>query len=226
MALIFSLICRKRAEGGFKTSCPNHAPVAKIQGPAQSNMVNLDSVSLDSQDDPGTIYKQQSSSSSSNLQKNVTLSTFQSTEISMLLPSSSSESSGSCSGSSQFLQDIKTLDEKYSLVSSTPSAASHGLDKKIGRFKTFSESTLLESISETDSELQRMSGEYNCNFRLKNRLSSLAGSTTFSMDMERDRDHSFEHYSHNNPGAGSVAGSGCDCNNSQCTNNQNSTFII
>ena len=118
------------------------------------------------------------------------------------------------SGSSQFLQDIKTLDEKYSLVSSTPSV---NLDKRMGKFKTFSESTLLESISETDSECHhRMSEEFNSNnLRFKDRLSSIGGSTTFS---DRDAERSFEHYNHHD--------SVCMCNNSQCQNNQNSTFII
>ena len=119
------------------------------------------------------------------------------------------------SGSSQFLQDIKTLDEKYSLVSSTPSV---NLDKRMGKFKTFSESTLLESISETDSECHhRMSEEFNSNnlHKFKDRLSSIGGSTTFS---DRDAERSFEHYNHHD--------SVCMCNNSQCQNNQNSTFII
>ena len=193
-----------------KTSCStSHTPVK----PA-STMINLDSVSLES-DHTNDQYKPQTIEP----QKNITLSTFQNTELSLLLPSSesSSSSSGSCSGSSQFLQDIKTLDEKYSLVSSTPSV--NTLDKRMGRFKTFSESTLLESISETDSELHRMSEEYNSNLRKMGPLSSLGGSTTFSVE-ERLAEHSFEHFSHNEQC------SSCMCPNSHCHNNQNSTFII
>jgi len=212
LALIFSLVCRKRAETNTTSCSP---PPGTGHGQLKSPMINLDSVSLESDDvefKPQRDKEQPQKSSTMS-----TLSTFQNTELSLLLPSSASSSSstGSCSGSSQFLQDIKTLDEKYSLVSSTPSV---NLDKRMGKFKTFSESTLLESISETDSEChQRLSEEFNSNnLRFKDRLSSIGGSTTFS---DRDAEHSFEHYNHHHDSV-------CMCNNSQCQNNQNSTFII
>ena len=229
LALIFSLLCRKRAESrGSLSSCPSAAP-AQVKLPG--HLVNLDSVSLESQEPPDTSQTFEKPSLSP-----VTLSTFQnnSTEISMLLPPSSSasnassSSAASCGGSTQFLQDLRTLDEKYSLVSSTPSVPSSGLldkSRMMGRFQTFSESTLLESISEADSELGlRTPG--GCP---RPPLSSLGGSSaTFSLDTER-HERSFDHFSHHHhhhhpdqdPGAG--CGDHCHCENSV---DQNLTFII
>ena len=210
LALIFSLVCRKRAGGAGKTS----------GGPAPAPaLVNLDTVSLESGEQSTLQFSQQKQQEMEPHphHKNVSLSTFQNTEISMLLPSSSSSSAssttssaGSCAGSSQFLQDIKTLDEKYSLVSSTPSTAACGPgqpDKRMGRFKTFSESTLLESISETDSELHTKEWPE-------------LGHRDLAPSYGTDHEHSFEHYSHHG------AGSACSCASSQCRNNQNLTFII
>ena len=221
LALIFSLLCRKRAESSVHSSCP--APTVQVKHSHPGHLVNLDSVSLESQEtpDPQTFKNHQQNSP-------VTLlSTFQNnTEISMLLPPSSSASnassssaSTSCGGSSQFLQDLRTLDEKYSLVvSSTPSVTSGDKSRMMGRFQTFSESTLLESISEADSELG-LRAPGGC---ARPPLSSLGGSSaTFSLETDR-HERSFEHFSH------LEGGGGCGCEDSQCPDraDQNITFII
>ena len=220
LALIFSLLCRKRAESSVHSSCPAPTAAVQVKHTHPGHLVNLDSVSLDSQESSKNPVHHQHSP--------VTLlSTFQNnTEISMLLPPSSSASnassssaSTSCGGSSQFLQDLRTLDEKYSLVSSTPSVTSSGdKSRMMGRFQTFSESTLLESISEADSELGlRAPGD--C---ARPPLSSIGGSSaTFSVDTDR-HERSFEHFSH------LEGGGGCRCDDSQCPDrtDQNITFII
>ena len=269
LAVIFSLLCRKRAalRTGEAEQVTSYKP----------SLVNLDNVSLESEESVSTNQRSELSGStnqnsvlcsstnqnsvlqsttndssvSSDGKRPVTLSTFQNnTDVTMLLPSSSSSSassttsstglSGSCSGSSQFLQDLKTLDEKYSLVSSTPSGCGLGRER-MGRFKTFSESTLLESISETGSDLNnRISGEFvsanqnqvfraydqflanqnqafpACNQFSANQNPVLPGSTNQRLSYS-DHDHSFEHYNHQDQ---------CQCNNSTCQNNQNLTFII
>ena len=215
LALIFSLLCRNRAESR-RSSCP--AP-AQVKAPHPGPLVSLDTVSLESEEAPGS--QSVKSPAHQHQHSPVTLSTFQNnTEISMLLPPSSSASNASsssatsCGGSTQFLQDLKILDEKYSLVSSTPSVTS-GDKLRMGRFQTFSESTLLESISEADSELGlRPPG--GCP---RAPLSSVGSSSaTFSLDTER-HERSFEHFSH---------GGGCGCEDSQCPDraDQNLTFII
>ena len=233
LALIFSLFCRKRAETRSQSSCPASVP-AQVKHPPPGHLVNLDSVSLESQESPDISQTFEKPSSNHHLSP-VSLSTFQNntTEISMLLPPSSSasnassSSSASCGGSTQFLQDLRTLDEKYSLVSSTPSVASG--QRMMGRFQTFSESTLLESISEADSELGlRLPG--GCP---RPPLSSVGGSSaTFSLDTER-HERSFEHFSHHQPVVSGHPGQhpgagGCGCDDSQCPDreDQNITFII
>ena len=219
LALIFSLLCRKRAESRH-SSCPAPAAATQVKHPHPGHLVNLDSVSLESQESPD--HPQTFKKPVHHQHSPVTLSTFQNnTEISMLLPPSSSasnassSSAASCGGSTQFLQDLRTLDEKYSLVSSTPSVTSGDKSRMMGRFQTFSESTLLESISEAGSELGiRAPG--GCG---RPPLSSLGGSSaTFSLDTDR-HERSFEHFSHLQ---------GCECEDSQCPDraDQNVTFII
>ena len=88
LALIFSLVCRKRAGGAGKTS----------GGPAPA-LVNLDTVSLESGEQSTLQFAQekQQEMEPHPHHKNMSLSTFQNTEISMLLPSSSSSSASSSS---------------------------------------------------------------------------------------------------------------------------------
>ena len=195
LAVILSLACRKRAETSNTSSVR----------PARPALTNLDTVSLESQEEvtPDT--------------KNVTFTTFHHTGSSLLLPSSSSSSqtteTSSSSSSQLYLETIKTLDERYSLVSSTPNTTKFLQDKRKEKLQTFSQTTLLESASECGSDLSR----------LREPTNSVSDSVTFG---DERLQHSFDHFSHEGEFASPSPAPVCQCNSSTCHNNQNNLTVL
>ena len=197
LAVILSLSCRRKRAETSKTSSVS---------PARPPLTNLDTVSLESEEQlrPDT--------------KNVTFTTFHQTGSSLLLPSSSSSQTTESSGSSSqlYLETIKTLDERYSLVSSTPNTSKFLQDKRKEKLQTFSQTTLLESASECGSDLSRLRGQQGTN--------SVAESLTFGEERERLQ-HSFDHFSHDGEFP-SPSPPPCQCNSSSCHNNQNNLTVL
>ena len=193
LAVILSLSCRRKTETSNSTTSSSN--------PASPRLTNLDTVSLESQElqlRPDT--------------KNVTFTTFQNTGSSLLLPSStsppllfppsssSSQTTEISTASSQLhLETIKTLDEKYGLVSSTPNTNKIMLANRREKLETFSQTTLLgsQSISES-SELRRMSADFRDEQEFGNER------------LQR----SFDHFS------------GCECESSTCHRNQNNLTVL
>lgn len=198
LAVILSLTCRKRAETSQTSSV----------SPARPALTNLDTVSLESEREeqlrPDT--------------KNVTFTTFHNTGSSLLLPSSSSSQTTETSSSSShlYLETIKTLDEKYSLVSSTPNTTKFLQDKRKEKLQTFSQTTLLESASECGSDLSR----------LREQTNSVSDSVTFGEDREERLQHSFDHFSHEGEFPSPTPPPACQCNSSTCHNNQNNLTVL
>ena len=195
LALILSLTCRRRK----RAETSNTSSVS----PARPGLTNLDTVSLESEEQlrPDT--------------KNVTFTTFHQTGSSLLLPSSSSSQTTETSSSSShlYLETIKTLDEKYSLVSSTPNNSKFLQDKRKERLQTFSQTTLLESCtgSESGSDLSRLRGQQG---------------TNCVAELERERlQHSFDHFSHDGEFA-SPSPPPCQCDSSSCHTNQNNLTVL
>ena len=198
LAVIISISCRKRAESEDTSSAGHQRPV----------LTNLDTVSLESQEEgvrPDT--------------KSVTFTTFHSsanTGSSLLLPSSSSSQTTETSASSSqlYLETIKTLDEKYSLspVCSTPNTSKLMQDKRKEKLQTFSQTTLLESVSECGSELRRISGDFR-DLQLP--------SVTSSYEEERLQ-QSFDHYSHQE----FPSPPPCQCNSTTCHRNRNNLTVL
>ena len=189
LAIILSLTCRKRAGTSDTSSVSQCRPA----------LTNLDTVSLESEQEvrPDT--------------KNVTFTTFQN-----ILPSSSSSQTTETSTTSSqlYLETIKTLDQKYSLspVSSTPNASKMMQERRKENLQTFSQTTLLESASECDSELRRMSGDWR-----DQRLISASDSLG-----EERLQHSFDHFSHED----FPSPSPCQCSSSSCHRNQNNLTVL
>ena len=197
LAIILSLACRKRAETG-KTSSAS---------PARPALTNLDTVSLESEAETEGGHRPDT--------KNVTFTTFHNTGSSLLLPSSSasSQTTESCSSSSHlYLETIKTLDEKYSLVSSTPNTTKFLQDKRKEKLQTFSQTTLLESASECGSDLSR----------LREPTNSVSDSVTFG---DERLQHSFDHFSHDGEFP-SPPPPACQCHSSSCHDNQNNITVL
>ena len=201
LAVILSLACRKRAETS-KTSSVR---------PARPALTNLDTVSLESERESEREEQLRPDT------KNVTFTTFHHTGSSLLLPSSSSSSqtteTSSSSSSQLYLETIKTLDERYSLVSSTPNTTKFLQDKRKEKLQTFSQTTLLESASECGSDLSR----------LREPTNSVSDSVTFG---DERLQHSFDHFSHEGEFASPSPAPVCQCDSSICHNNQNNLTVL
>ena len=199
LAVILSLTCRKRAETSQTSSA----------SPARPALTNLDTVSLESEREREEHHLRPDT-------KNVTFTTFHHTGSSLLLPSSSSSSqtteTSSSSSSQLYLETIKTLDERYSLVSSTPNTTKFLQDKRKEKLQTFSQTTLLESASECGSDLSR----------LREPTNSVSDSVTFG---DERLQHSFDHFSHDGEFP-SPSPPPCQCNSSHCHTDQNNLTVL
>ena len=197
VGVIISLLVRyrKRAETG----------VEALRG--NSNLVNLDTVSVDSQDIDNVFVAVKREA------LNMDNSVCQSEKLDEL----------NLSPPHYLSMDMIHTERYGGIVSSTPNVVqSEKLHRKqfaIGAFK-LAENALLESISECDSESNRVSLEAKYVIPYKHRIPSEAESATFSLEEKVVSDHSFEHFSHKDL----ESGCGCDC--SSIETKENVTFII